>query len=64
MERVKKVFEFTPPRISEYVLLVSRSNIVSLVNAGTIQVLKTLQDNDYYYILNIDDVETVVELES
>ena len=50
--------------MSENALLVSRPNIVSLVHAGTIQVVKTLQDNDHYYISNIDDVETVVELES
>ena len=47
-------FELTPPRMSENALLVSRSNIVSLVNAGTIQVVKTLQDNDHYYISNIE----------
>ena len=50
--------------MSENALLVSRPNIVSLVNAGTIQVVKTVEDNESYYISNIDNVETVVELES
>ena len=33
-------------------------------NAGTIQVVKTLQDNASYYISNIDDFEALIELES
>ena len=35
-------FEFTPPRRMGNALVASKPNIVSLVNAGTIQVVKTL----------------------
>ena len=38
----EKFFEQTPSRISENAFLASRPNIVSLVNVGTIQVVKTL----------------------
>ena len=49
---------------SEYALLASRPNSVSLVDADTIQVVIALQGNAFYYISNVDDVEAVAELES
>ena len=60
----KKFFEFTPSRRLENALLANRPNIVSLVNGGTTQVVKTLQGNTYHYISNVDDVEALVGLES
>ena len=44
-------------------LLASRPNIVSLVNADTIQVVKKVQGNASYYISSIDDIEALVECE-
>jgi len=53
-----------PFRMSENTHLASRPNFVSLVNAGTIQVVKTPQGHASYCVSNIDDVEALVEHES
>ena len=47
-----------------FVIFANRPNIVSFVNADTIQVLITLQGNASYYISNIYYVEALVKLES
>ena len=44
--------------------MASKPNIVSLVNAGTIQVDKTLQGNTSYNISRIDHFEALVDLKS
>ena len=53
---MKKFFEFTPVRMSENALLVSRPDIVSLVNAGTIQVVK------HYKIMTINTFQILMTL--
>ena len=40
-----------------------RETLFSLVNAGNIRVVKTMQGNDSYFISNIDDSEDLVGLE-
>ena len=46
--------------MSENTLLASRLNNVSLVNAGTIQMVVSRHGNVLHYISNIDGVEALV----
>ena len=45
-------------------MLIEDERLFSLVNAGTIQVAKALQDIDSYYISNIDNLEALAEVDS
>ena len=45
-------------------MLIEDERLISLVNAGTIRVARTLQGIASYYISNVDNFEALVELES